>query len=66
MKWTDWMNGPTCLVWVPSSDGAAARTTFSQDGRRVAVIAAHVKDSQLVEVLKVWNTESNSVEPIFS
>ena len=48
------------------SDGAAARTTFSHDGRRLAVIAAHVEDSQLVEVLKVWNTESNSVEPIFS
>ena len=48
------------------SDGAAARTTFSHDGWRLAVIAAHVEDSQLVEVLQVWNTESNSVEPIFS
>jgi serine/threonine protein kinase/WD40 repeat protein len=56
--------------WLPPgtnlADGAGANTTFSHDGKRLAVIAAHVEDSRLVEVLKVWNTESDSVEPIFS
>ena len=44
----------------------AEKTTFSHDGRRLAAITRSDDPSITNLMLKVWSTESDSIEPIFS
>ncbi len=44
----------------------AVGTTLSHDGRRLAAITRSDHPSNTDLVLKVWSTESDSIEPIFS